>query len=276
MTRSSPQIPLYSQVPQADSATASTTPTFPMPTYPSWPGTTSELKLARAVSSGDPHVAIPNLPDHWTVQVCQLGHPLSYIRALSWAMLCLSSVSKPDLEESWISLQTDELWQKQGDMFVLRISNSNTAAGLILATTAVLMTTVPPTNTWNYLEQFPYSLCTLALCHSLMSIWFGSWLIIVYQSTTRRWALDVLTKNRFRLIWTLLLMSLPTSNFLFSAFCLLHAIAVVTASSPKTIFQAGVGIELGLWWICSVVGLFCLISPTFWTVTVASFFRGKK
>ncbi|KIK91500.1 hypothetical protein PAXRUDRAFT_64340, partial [Paxillus rubicundulus Ve08.2h10] len=221
------------------------------------------------------YVVIPTLPDHWKVQACEPGHPLSYIRASSWAMLCLSSVSKPSLEECWGSLQTDDLWQKQGDMFVLRISNTNTAAGLILATTAVLMTTAPPTHTWNYLEYWPNCLCTLALCHSLMSIWFGSWLIIVYQSTTRRWALDVLTGNRFRLTWTLLLMSLPTSNFLFSAFCLLHgkswSIALVSASSPQVIFQAGVGMELGLWWICSIFGLFCLISPTFWTVTVTSF-----
>ncbi|KIJ61278.1 hypothetical protein HYDPIDRAFT_116298, partial [Hydnomerulius pinastri MD-312] len=217
------------------------------------------------------HATIPSLPAHWTVSGCQPGHPLSYLRSAAWAFLCLASVSKPDLNDHWISKQTDELWQKQSDVIVSRLGNSNTAAGLILATTAVFMTTVPPMQTWNYLEQAPNFLCYLALCHALMSIWFGSWLMIVYQTTTRKWAVEVLMKNRLRLTCSLILMSLPTSNFLFSAFCLINAIAVVTASSSQISFKVAVVIELAIWSIGSLMAVFCLSSPTFWTGTILGF-----
>ena len=72
--------------------------------------------------------------------------------------------------------------------------NNNTLlqAGLILATTAVFITSQPPRDTWNYSQTLANCLCIFALSHSLMSIWFGTFVIVVYQATTCEWALKVI------------------------------------------------------------------------------------
>ncbi|KAF9218803.1 hypothetical protein BS17DRAFT_480074 [Gyrodon lividus] len=98
-------------------------------------------------ATDDPHSPMnSSLPEHRGAPAPQPGNLLSYICVTLWSLLCLASVSKPDLQQHWESKQTDELWKKQADMVVSRLSNSITAAGLILATTTVFMTTVPPKN----------------------------------------------------------------------------------------------------------------------------------
>ncbi|KAF9240170.1 hypothetical protein BU15DRAFT_61507 [Melanogaster broomeanus] len=146
--------------------------------------------LDTRTSETPPPNAIPDLPDHWKAPHYQPGHMVSYVYAALWAILCLASVSKPNLESHWRSKQTDELWREQEYMIVSRLSNCNTAAGLILATTAVFLTTTPPMYEWNYLQPVPNFLFYMALCHALMSLWFGTWLVIIYQATTRKWAVE--------------------------------------------------------------------------------------
>ena len=143
---------------------------------------------------------------HWEDPKLHPAHPLS----LLWAGLCLASVFRPSLQSFRTSCEDEILWKELVDRMVSRVSNSNTAvcfgdmfgglranrhlpqAGLILATSAVLMTTIPPSmDTWNYIQIPPYFLLGMALFYSLLSIWYGTSLIIIYQAATRKWVVCV-------------------------------------------------------------------------------------
>ncbi|KAL4066292.1 hypothetical protein V8B97DRAFT_2025557 [Scleroderma yunnanense] len=222
----------------------------------------------------DESKSIPKMPEHWKVPPTEPGRPLSYLVAILWRILCVISIFRPDLEEHWVSKQCTEGWKMQEERTVSRLTNSNTAAGLILTTTAVFITTQPPSNTWNYSQTAASCLCVFALSHSLMAIWFGTFVIIVYQAMTREWALEVLMINRFRLSCTLMALALPTANLFLATLCLLCAIAAVTLASPLLVLWVSATVEGVLWVFFCLMTFVNLMAPCFWTVHLPHYFIG--
>ncbi|KIM53954.1 hypothetical protein SCLCIDRAFT_1222367 [Scleroderma citrinum Foug A] len=218
--------------------------------------------------------SIPDIPECWKVPQVEPGRPWTYLVAVLWRLLCVVSIFRPDLEHHWVSKQSTEGWKIQENRTVSRLTNSNTAAGLILTTTAVFITTQPPSSTWNYSQTAANCLCIFSLSHSLMSIWFGTFVIIVYQAMTREWALEVLMSTRLRLCCTLVALALPMCNLFLATLCLLCAIAAVTLTSPLIVLQASAAVEGILWILFCLMTFWNLLKSSFWTVHLPIYIIG--
>ena len=63
--------------------------------------------------------AVTEQNPHWNT-------PKSQPWSMLWSLLCLVSVSRPNLEDYWKSTQADDLWEKQAKKSVERMTNSVT------------------------------------------------------------------------------------------------------------------------------------------------------
>ncbi|KIM53960.1 hypothetical protein SCLCIDRAFT_403780 [Scleroderma citrinum Foug A] len=205
-----------------------------------------------------------SMPEHWKVPPVIRGRPSTYLAAVLWRLLCIISIFRPDLTDLWAMKTTTEGWKTQEKRSVARLANSNTAAGLILTTTAVFITTRPPSSAWDYSQIASNCLCIFSLSHSLMSIWFGTFVIIVYQSTPHRWALEVLMASCFRLGCTLMALALPVCNLFLATLCLLCAIAAVTLTSPLIVLRVSAVVEGILWVLFCLMTFLNLLDSNFW------------
>lgn len=146
----------------------------------------------------------PQLPSHWNVPNSQ--HPLfGPFPRLLFQGLCLISVHRPSLDHHWKSKCDDDEWYKHMNEMVGQINNSNVAvgltpffvallirisvqSGLLLATTAVFLTTTPPMQSvLNYAITPSYVLALVSFAHALGGILTGTAVIAIYQSCDREW-----------------------------------------------------------------------------------------
>ncbi|KAG1776672.1 hypothetical protein EV702DRAFT_329910 [Suillus placidus] len=173
------------------------------------------------------------LPDHWAVPNFN-KHP---IPSVLFRALCLISVARPSLEHHWKSKMNNDEWEKHRKTFVDRLGNTNIAAGLVLTTSAVFLSTQAPlTSFLPYTLRACYILALGSFAHALGGLLSGLAVVNIYQACDRIWAKDVLTATRFRLCFTLLFISWSTISLTISIIFLMLSLMIACYAS-------------GVWWL---------------------------
>ncbi|KIJ65657.1 hypothetical protein HYDPIDRAFT_27651 [Hydnomerulius pinastri MD-312] len=125
------------------------------------------------------------MPPHWQL-------PESTVGAFLFRALCLLSVSRPSLDYHWQSKVNEQLWQEHKTLVNNRLNNSNVVGGLILTSSAVFLTTMPPLpQMLPYTSTAPYLFAITSFAHALGGILTGTAVVVVYDSCDRVWARDV-------------------------------------------------------------------------------------
>ncbi|KAG1818223.1 uncharacterized protein BJ212DRAFT_130221 [Suillus subaureus] len=136
----------------------------------------------------------PDMPKHWKVPEDD-GSLLSSIKILAFRILCLIAITRPSLGvHCWVSKSDDKEWEKHRKMVCDKLNASNIAAGLILTTSAVYLTTQPPPTEMNllpYTTLASYIFSILSFVQALASMLAGVAVIAVYESCDREWTLKV-------------------------------------------------------------------------------------
>ncbi|KAG2357273.1 hypothetical protein BDR07DRAFT_387190 [Suillus spraguei] len=102
---------------------------------------------------------------------------------------------RPSLERPWKSLTDDDEWEKHGKTLIERQSNTNIAAGLVLTTSAVFLSTQPPlTSFLLYTTRTCYALALGSFAHALGSMLSGLAVINIYKANDRIWVKDVCSR----------------------------------------------------------------------------------
>lgn len=174
-----------------------------------------------------------SLPDHWVVPDFK-KHP---IPSALFRTICLMAFGRLSLERQWKSLTDDDEWEKYRKTFTDRQSNANIAAGLVLTTSAVFLSTQPPlTSFLLYTTRTCYTLALGSFAHALGSMLSGLAVINIYEANDRIWVKEVLTATRFRLCFTLLTISWPALSLTSSIVFLSTSLMIACYAS-------------GLWWL---------------------------
>ncbi|KAF9458508.1 hypothetical protein BDZ94DRAFT_100059 [Collybia nuda] len=179
-----------------------------------------------------PQVNKVQLPDHWKAPVTVKGNVLAHIHLFLFRALCLLSVGHKLLRQTYIHAHPGaEVWNESKARIRIqhRIENTTVVGALLLTTTAVFLTTVPPVqHTLDYLAARPYVCILLSFGLSLGSLVVGSAVIFVISTCSIDWFEKKLTRTRARIYCILILIAYPYISVGFAAS--ICAVAVVLAA----------------------------------------------
>ncbi|KAG0707636.1 hypothetical protein DFH29DRAFT_896660 [Suillus ampliporus] len=220
------------------------------------------------------HGQIPDdMPEHWRVPTYD-GTMLSYIKILAFRTLCVVAITRPSLSvHCWVSKRSDGEWEKHRKMVCDKLNASNVVAGLVLATSAVFLTTQPPPTEMNllpYTKVASYIFSILSFVQAMGSMLAGVAVIAVYESCDREWTLEVLTSTRFRLCCTLLIMACPSLSLVVSILCLMAALMIAGLSSGVWFIQLVAYLEVACWIWVPFIFLWCAVPAEFWEAHLSS------
>ncbi|KAF9459173.1 hypothetical protein BDZ94DRAFT_1239442 [Collybia nuda] len=171
-------------------------------------------------------------PGHWKAP--HLSEPLGRVQQITFNLLCLTSFGHSSLDSVWAAICLEEdgdesLWVEGTRQLYERLNNMLIVAGLLLASSAVFVTTVPPRAAMvNYTLRGPY-ICILGSFALLIGgIIVGSASLLVIGKAQPYWSKEVLYANRFHVYCTLIMLSYPffstAMGTLLLAFGLLSAV----------------------------------------------------
>ncbi|OJA15601.1 hypothetical protein AZE42_10124 [Rhizopogon vesiculosus] len=109
-----------------------------------------------------------------------------------WIFRALCLVSLTSVEQVWDSMADDVKWETNRKKTVDRMSNVNIAAGLVLTTSAVFVSTQPPLTSFvPYTMLVCYVLSLGSFAHALGGLLSGLAVANIYDACDRIWARDV-------------------------------------------------------------------------------------
>ncbi|KAG1759702.1 hypothetical protein EDD22DRAFT_130934 [Suillus occidentalis] len=98
--------------------------------------------------------------------------PTDPILKSAFQVLCVIAVSRPSLEH-WGDTKTPE-WKEHVRVMINRFQNSNITAGLVLATTALFLTSNPPLTMMAFDTRASYVFAMMAFSAALLSVISGA------------------------------------------------------------------------------------------------------
>lgn len=147
--------------------------------------------------------------------------------------LCMLAISKSSVEH-WKDLLVDSTgpkWENQKKMVLKRFENMNLIAGLVLTSSAVLIST-------NFQTDKPFRSFVLEVSSfvaALFSLLTGLCVLVIYEPCfAQKSILESLKDSRSRLICCLILMAFPSLALVVSTLALLAAVFIVgfTCNEP--------------------------------------------
>ncbi|KAG2360885.1 hypothetical protein BDR07DRAFT_1411399 [Suillus spraguei] len=173
--------------------------------------------------------------------------PTHPILKSAFEMLCVVAVSRTSLEH-WENTGNDE-WKEHVRVMVQRFQNSNVTAGLVLATTALLLTSHSPvTSLMDFNTPASYAFTLIAFSTALLSVISGAAVVIIYETSVVHKDMECLKiMSRHQIIFLLLWLAYPpiclaiSTCFLFvslftACFCSSNPIVIVTIALGCLVF----------------------------------------
>ncbi|KAG1838613.1 hypothetical protein C8R48DRAFT_742617 [Suillus tomentosus] len=101
----------------------------------------------------------------------------------AFRIMCVVAVSRMSLEH-WRDTHNEE-WKEHVSVMVNRFQNSNVTAGLVLATTALLLTTNSPvTSLMVFDTAASYVFAMISFSAALLSVISGAAVVVIYETST--------------------------------------------------------------------------------------------
>ncbi|KAG2040294.1 hypothetical protein BDR03DRAFT_949554 [Suillus americanus] len=102
-------------------------------------------------------------------------------------VLCLFALGRPDLEAHWESLQSKEAFKNVRERLCSILTITITAAGLLLATSGVFVTTASPVPYFDYTLPAPYFLLFISLMMAMIAMLTSGLSIIRWLHADRQY-----------------------------------------------------------------------------------------
>ncbi|KAG1841816.1 hypothetical protein DFJ58DRAFT_807684 [Suillus subalutaceus] len=172
-------------------------------------------------------------------------------------------MTRPTLIHYW-QINGDVEWKEHKKTVVGKLKNVNIVSGLVLAVSAVFLSTQPPLSYFlPYTKRVCYILTLLSFAHALGGLMCGLAVANVYQECEQEWIKRVMTCTRFRLCFSLLLISWASVSLTLSILLLMLALVIAAYTSGIWWFQFMVTMELMSWvWLPTFFAWFALRPPS--------------
>ncbi|KAG1835697.1 hypothetical protein EV424DRAFT_1358341 [Suillus variegatus] len=163
--------------------------------------------------------------------------PTHPILKSAFKIMCVVAVSRTSLEH-WRDTNNEE-WKEHVSVMVNRFQNSNVTAGLVLATTALLLTTSSPVTSLMVLDTAAsYVFAMIAFSAALLSVISGAAVVVIYQTSTVHKDMEHLKDmSRCQIICLLLWLAYPSICLAVAACCLFVSLFIACFCSGNVLVQ---------------------------------------
>ncbi|KAG1882975.1 hypothetical protein F4604DRAFT_316710 [Suillus subluteus] len=151
------------------------------------------------------------------------NHP---ILRLAFKLLCIIAVSQKSLDH-WKDTKNKE-WKEHVSVMVNRFQNSNITAGLVLATTTLFLSSVPPIeHLMAYNSSISYLFAMISFSAALLSVISGAAVLVIYETSTSNKDMETLKHMpRHQIVALLLWLAYPSICLSVATFCLFVSIFI--------------------------------------------------
>ncbi|KAG1859116.1 hypothetical protein C8R48DRAFT_258362 [Suillus tomentosus] len=174
-------------------------------------------------------------------------------------VLCLLALGRPDFDDHWKSLQSDQAFETIRSRSCSILANTITAAIVLLATGGVFVSTASPVSYFNYTSPAPYFLLYISLMLATMAILTSGSSMIHWLHTDRHWTKEQLKLGGYFVISYLLSILTPIFFVAWSLHCLIFAMLIAGFCSHSTIYRV-----TALWLVTYVVTIGTILMKSMW------------
>ncbi|KAF9458507.1 hypothetical protein BDZ94DRAFT_1325446 [Collybia nuda] len=187
------------------------------------------------------HHDMDALPDHWRPPATEKRGFTARVHLFFFRILCLLSIGHRSLRHTYPHITCgQQLWDESRALLQNRVENTTVVCGLLLATTAVFLTTLPPSQpTLDYLVVGPYICILLSFGLALGGLIMGSAIIFVTSTCNVEWFINKWTRSRSRLYCILFLVSYPHISVAISGSLCAIGIALAASFSENRLISIG-------------------------------------
>ncbi|KAG1906752.1 uncharacterized protein F5891DRAFT_1274535 [Suillus fuscotomentosus] len=181
-------------------------------------------------------------------------------------LLCLFALGRPDLETHWESLQSEDAFQNARERQCSILTNTITAAGLLLATSGVFVTTVSPAPYFDYTSPAPYFLLFISLMMAMIAMLTSGLGMIRWLHADRQWTQEQIKPGGYFLLSYLSSMVMPMFFAGLSLNCFIFAMLLAGFSSQNAVCH----VLTAVWLVAYVVGVGSMSSEFMWKLAQMS------
>ncbi|KAG2129445.1 hypothetical protein DEU56DRAFT_817156 [Suillus clintonianus] len=188
-----------------------------------------------------------------------LPESLCYTSSIT-RVLCFVAIGCPDLEDHWESLQSAEAFEKVRGSQCSILSNTISAASLLLATSGVFVTTGSPVSYFAYTSPATYFLLFMSLMMAMIAMLTSGLNMIRWLQADRQWTREQLMPGGYFLLSYLLSIVIPILFVGLSLNCFIFAMLVAGFYSQNTVCR----ILTTVWLVIYVVSIGTILMEFAW------------
>ncbi|KAG1849618.1 hypothetical protein C8R48DRAFT_778550 [Suillus tomentosus] len=175
-------------------------------------------------------------------------------------VLCFLALGRPDLNDHWKSLQSEQAFEIVRGRSCSILGNAITTATVLLATSGVFVTTASPVSYFDYSSPAPYCLLLMSLMNTMIAMLISGSSWIRWLHTDRHWTQEQLTQGDY-FVWSYLL-SIVTPIFfvVLSLNCFMFAMLIAGFSSQSMVCRT----ITALWLVTYVVSIGAIFMEFVW------------
>ncbi|KAG1760199.1 hypothetical protein EDD22DRAFT_902377 [Suillus occidentalis] len=153
-------------------------------------------------------------------------------------VLCFCALGRPDLEDHWKSLQSEEKFEIARTRVCSVLDNVITAAEVLLATSGVFITTGSPVTYFDYSSPAPYFLLLVSFMLAMIAMLTSGSSKLRWIQTDRQWTRERLKLGGYFVVSYLLSIVTPMLFVAWSLHCFILAMVLAGISSKSTVCRA--------------------------------------
>ncbi|KAG2340906.1 hypothetical protein BDR05DRAFT_966139 [Suillus weaverae] len=180
--------------------------------------------------------------------------------SLSMRVLCFLALGRPDLDDHWKSLQSEQAFETVRSKLCSILASTVTAASVLLAISGVFVSTGSPVPYFGYTSPVPYCLLLMSLMLAMIAMLTSGSSMIRWLHTDRYWTQEQLKPGGYFVLSYLLSIVTPIFFVAWSLNCFIFAMLITGFSSRSTICRA----VTALWLVTYVVNVGTISVDVIW------------
>ncbi|KAG2367184.1 hypothetical protein BDR07DRAFT_1373010 [Suillus spraguei] len=173
-------------------------------------------------------------------------------------ILCFLALGRPDLDDHWKSLQSEEAFETVRSRLCSILASIITIGSVLLASSGVFVTTGSPVSYLDYTSPAPHCLLFVSLMLAIIAMLTSGSSMIRWLHTDRHWTREQLKPDGYFVISYLLSIVSPMFFVVLSLHCFISALLIAGFSSQSVICR----VITALWMVTYVVTIGMMLMET--------------
>ncbi|KAG1849644.1 hypothetical protein DFJ58DRAFT_794652 [Suillus subalutaceus] len=175
-------------------------------------------------------------------------------------ILCFLALGRPDLEDHWKSLQSEQAFETIRTRLWSILASTITTAGVLLAISGVFVTTGSPVSYFDYTSPAPHCLLFVSLMLAMIAMLTSGSSMIRWVHADRHWTQEQLELGGYFVLSYLLSIVTPMFFVAWSLHCFVFAMLIAGFSSQSMVCR----VVTAVWLVTYVVNIGTILMETMW------------